>query len=80
MELFTKRPFLAKTERVQYKRKSLLTSVSGVAYMPLRASELARVVEVKLETNRNEENVKRPFLCCLVQEPFSNATRSSNYF
>lgn len=55
MEHFTKRPFLAEAYIVQYKRKCLLTSVSGVAYMPLSASELARVVEVKLETNRKEE-------------------------
>jgi len=37
-------------------RKEELTSVSGVAYIPLSASELARVVEVKL--GAKEDSVK----------------------
>lgn len=37
-------------------RKQELTSLSGVPYMPLSASELARVVEVKL--GAKEDNVK----------------------
>lgn len=48
IELSTRRLFLAKANVVST-GKYWLTSVAGVAYIPLSASELARVVEVKLE-------------------------------
>lgn len=57
-------------------RKQGLTSVSGVAYIPLSASELARVVEVKL--GAKEDSVKTLSISLCPTGQFFNITANIN--